>query len=215
MPFRAGAGRLRYVRGSCGNTYHPGNSIDPVIVRRCADPIGRSKPLRVLQSDYDSYGNMWVDPPGNGYKYGIGPGREIRRPAISIRRHCPEVTPGRRAASDRKTPTRSPFQQKDCRVYGKAWVVITKVFCGYLSGNPEYFRIAPWLPGIGTLSQRRAFRFMIEEVRSCARGNLCCPPTRFFAPLDRVASEQFQLPRSLWKKSQRRRVLYPRLADQA
>src|SRR6516225_4669960 len=88
-------------------------------------------------------------------------------------------------------------------------------FVGTYVGNREHFRIAPWLPGIGTTCQRRSLGLMIEKVRSCARENLSRSPALFLASRDRVACEQFQPPRSSLKKSQRKHVLYPRFAGQA
>jgi hypothetical protein len=56
---------------------------------------------------------------------------------------------------------------------------------------------------------------IIEEVRNCARENLSRSPALSLASRDRVAYEQFQLPRSSLKKSQRKHVLYPLFAGQA
>lgn len=60
-----------------------------------------------------------------------------------------------------------------------------------------------------------ALDVMTEEVRSYSIENLSCLTILFLASRDRVAGEQFQLPRSSSKRSQRKRALCPRLAGQA
>ena len=59
---------------------------------------------------------------------------------------------------------------------GTAWGHHKRRSVGTYLGNREYFRIAPWLPGIGTKCQRPSLGLMIEEVQSCARENLWCSP---------------------------------------
>jgi len=88
-------------------------------------------------------------------------------------------------------------------------------FLGYLSGNREHVRIAPWLPKIGITCQRRSLGLMTEEVRSCPRENLSCSRALSLASRDPGACEQFQRPRPSSKKSQRKHALYPRFAGQA
>src|SRR5579864_446538 len=54
-----------------------------------------------------------------------------------------------------------------------------------------------------------------EHVRSFARGNLSRSPVLSLASRDPAACEQFQLPPSSLKRSQRTPVLCPRFAGQA
>ena len=86
-------------------------------------------------------------------------------------------------------------------------------FVGTYLGNREYFRVAPWLSWNQHHVPETLLGLMIEEVRSCARGNPWCSPALFLAR-DRVVCEPFQLPRSSLKKSQRKYVLDPRFAGQ-